>query len=100
MHRPVGAIVLAAGLGTRMNSAQAKVLHRLAGRPLITYPLAALRGAGVEPIVVVVGYQADAVRAACAPYCVHFAMQTQLKGTGDATLAAQAVLADFDGDLL
>jgi bifunctional UDP-N-acetylglucosamine pyrophosphorylase/glucosamine-1-phosphate N-acetyltransferase len=99
-HRPVGAIVLAAGLGTRMNSRQAKVLHRLGGRPLISYPLAALRGAGVDPIVVVVGYQADAVRAACAPYAVRFALQTRQKGTGHATRAAQSVLGGFAGDLL
>jgi len=99
-HRPVGAIVLAAGLGTRMNSEQAKVLHRLGGRPLITYPLSALRAAGADPIVVVVGYQADAVRAACAPYGVRFAEQTEQKGTGHATRAAAAVLGAFDGDLL
>ena len=96
----MGAIVLAAGLGTRMNSGQAKVLHRLGGRPLITYPLAALRAAGVDPIVVVVGYQADDVRAVCAPYGARFARQTQQKGTGHATRAAAAVLGDFDGDLL
>jgi bifunctional UDP-N-acetylglucosamine pyrophosphorylase/glucosamine-1-phosphate N-acetyltransferase len=83
-----------------MNSALAKVLHRLGGRPLITYPLAALRTAGVDPIVVVVGHQADAVRAACAPYGARFALQAQQQGTGDATRAAAAVLGDFDGDLL
>lgn len=100
MPHPVGAIVLAAGLGTRMKSAQAKVLHRLGGRPLIAYPLAALRSVGVDPIVVVVGYQADAVREACAPYGVRFAVQTQQKGTGHATQMARAALRDFSGDLL
>jgi bifunctional UDP-N-acetylglucosamine pyrophosphorylase/glucosamine-1-phosphate N-acetyltransferase len=100
MPHPVGAIVLAAGLGTRMKSAQAKVLHRLGGRPLIAYPLAALRSIGVDPIVVVVGYQADAVRAACAPFGVRFAVQTEQKGTGHATQTARAVLRDFSGDLL
>jgi len=81
-----------------MKSARAKVLHHLAGKPLIAYPLAALRRAGVDPIVVVVGYQADAVRAACAPYDVRFAVQTEQKGTGDATRAAQPALQDFAGD--
>jgi bifunctional UDP-N-acetylglucosamine pyrophosphorylase/glucosamine-1-phosphate N-acetyltransferase len=99
-QRPVGAIVLAAGLGTRMNSARAKVLHHLAGRPLISYPLAALRTAGVDPIVVVVGYQAEAVMAACAPYGVRVAVQAEQRGTGHATQAAQAALGDFSGDLL
>ena len=83
-----------------MNSAQAKVLHRLGGRPLIAYPLVALRSIGVDPIVVIVGHQADAVRAACAPYGVRFAVQTQQKGTGHAAQTARAVLRDFGGDLL
>jgi bifunctional UDP-N-acetylglucosamine pyrophosphorylase/glucosamine-1-phosphate N-acetyltransferase len=98
--RPVGAIVLAAGLGTRMKSSLAKVLHHLAGRPLISYPLAALRAAGVDPIVVVVGHQAAAVRAACEPYGVRCAMQDAQKGTGHATLCARGALADFAGDVV
>ncbi|MFI5364458.1 MAG: bifunctional UDP-N-acetylglucosamine diphosphorylase/glucosamine-1-phosphate N-acetyltransferase GlmU [Candidatus Binatia bacterium] len=92
--------MLAAGLGTRMKSARAKVLHHLGGKPLIAYPLAALRRVGVDPIVVVVGYQADAVRAACAPFDTRFAVQTEQKGTGDATRAAQAALRGFTGDLV
>jgi bifunctional UDP-N-acetylglucosamine pyrophosphorylase / glucosamine-1-phosphate N-acetyltransferase len=99
-QQPVGAIVLAAGLGTRMQSAQAKVLHHLGGQPLIHYPLAALRRIGADPIVVVVGYQADAVREACAPFGVRFALQAEQKGTGHAALMAQSALADFDGDLV
>jgi bifunctional UDP-N-acetylglucosamine pyrophosphorylase/glucosamine-1-phosphate N-acetyltransferase len=83
-----------------MKSARAKVLHHLAGKPLIAYPLAALRRVGVDPIVVVVGYQAEAVRAACAPYDVRFAVQAEQKGTGDAVRAAQAALRDFSGNLL
>ena len=83
-----------------MHSAQAKVLHQLAGRPLITYPLAALRRAAIDPIVVVVGYQAEAVRAACQPYGVRFALQTVQRGTGDATRVAQTALRDFEGDLV
>src|SRR5882672_4415111 len=100
MQRPVGAIVLAAGLGTRMKSAWAKVLHRLNGRPLIAYPLAALRSIGVEPIVVVVGYQAEAVQQACAPYGVRFARQAEQRGTGHAARMAAAPLRDFEGDLV
>ena len=63
--RPLGAIVLAAGLGTRMRSRRAKVLHELGGRALITYPLIALQKAGAHPIVVIVGHQEAEVRAAC-----------------------------------
>ena len=83
-----------------MNSAQAKVLHRLGGRPLIAYPLAALRSIGVDPIVVVVGYQADAVRAVCAPFGVRFVVQAEQKGTGHATQMVRPALRDFSGDLL
>jgi bifunctional UDP-N-acetylglucosamine pyrophosphorylase / glucosamine-1-phosphate N-acetyltransferase len=92
--------VLAAGLGTRMQSARAKVLHELAGRPLIAYPLTALRRIGVDPIVVVVGYQADAVRAACTPYAVRFALQAEQKGTGHAVQMAHSALRNFAGDLV
>jgi len=99
-QRAVGAIVLAGGLGTRMKSSLAKVLHHLAGRPLISYPLAALHSAGVDPIVVVVGHQAEAVRAACERYGVRCAVQDEQKGTGHATLCARAALADFDGDVV
>jgi len=67
MERPLGAVILAAGLGTRMRSTRAKVLHELAGLPLIRYPLAALRALRAAQVVVVVGHQADAVAAAAPP---------------------------------
>ncbi|MGB1278181.1 MAG: NTP transferase domain-containing protein, partial [Nannocystaceae bacterium] len=60
----VAGVVLAAGKGTRMASSLPKVLHPLAGRPLVAYPLDAARAAGVARMVVVIGYQADAVREA------------------------------------
>src|SRR5262249_41861605 len=58
----LGAVVLAAGLGTRMRSARAKVLHELGGKPLLEWPLAAVRALGAARTVVVVGHQADEVR--------------------------------------
>src|SRR5262249_62124533 len=61
-QRPVAAIVLAAGLGTRMRSARAKVLHELGGLPLLRYPLAAVGTLAPDRVVVVVGHQADEVR--------------------------------------
>src|SRR6185503_8604991 len=60
--RPLGAVVLAAGLGTRMRSGRAKVLHELGGQPLIRYPLATLAGLHPERVALVVGHQSDAVR--------------------------------------
>ncbi len=100
--RPLGAIVLAAGLGTRMRSAEAKVLHRLGGRPLIAWPLAALRELGVARTVVVVGHQAEAVRAAAAAALagVETVHQAEQRGTGDAVRCAAGAFAGFDGDVL
>jgi len=94
--------VLAAGLGTRMRSARAKVLHELGGRPLVRYPLAAV--AGLEParIVVVVGHQADEVRSAvlASGLPVDTVVQAEQRGTGHAAQCAVPALGDFDGDVL
>jgi bifunctional UDP-N-acetylglucosamine pyrophosphorylase/glucosamine-1-phosphate N-acetyltransferase len=101
--RPTGAIVLAAGLGTRMKSDRAKVLHELAGRPLLHWPLAALRALGVERTVIVVGHQADQVTAAARSAGlagVTTALQAEQRGTGHAVQCAAGALADFDGDVL
>src|SRR2546430_2889309 len=64
--RPLGAVILAAGLGTRMRSAHAKVLHELGGRPLVRYPLDALATLAPDRVALVVGHQADAVQGAAA----------------------------------
>src|SRR5216684_1371418 len=57
----LAAIVLAAGKGTRMRSARAKVLHELLGRPLVAYPVGLARELGASPVVAVLGHQRDAV---------------------------------------
>jgi bifunctional UDP-N-acetylglucosamine pyrophosphorylase/glucosamine-1-phosphate N-acetyltransferase len=100
LNGQLGAIVMAAGLGTRMRSQHAKVLHRLAGTPLIRYPLAALHSLQARPLVVVVGHQAEAVMAACGGFDAHFAHQRQPRGTGHAVQCGVAELAGFAGDLL
>ncbi len=64
MEQPTIAVVLAAGKGTRMRSDRAKVLHEAAGRPLLGWVLDAAGKAGCDRCAVVVGHQADAVRAA------------------------------------
>ncbi len=93
----VKALVLAAGKGVRMKSDRAKVLHEVLGRPVLEYVLKNLREAGVEDIVVVVGHQADRVKAV-APGC-RFVEQTEQKGTGHAVQAAEKELAGFSGEL-
>ena len=88
----IGAVVLAAGQGTRMRSSLPKVLHPLAGRPMVGWVLDALAGAGVERTVVVVGHGSDAVRDAL-PAGVGAAVQEPRLGTGHAT---QVGLAELD----
>jgi len=81
------AIVLAAGQGTRMKSDVPKVLHRLAGRPMIDYPLHAALDAGIERVIVVVGHGRDAVTATLSQRFdarVTMAVQNVQRGSGDA----------------
>ncbi len=95
------AIVLAAGKGTRMGSELPKVLVEACGKPLVSYVLAALRGAGIEKIVVVVGYEADLVRQTLADEPgVSFAEQTEQLGTGHAVMMCREQLAEHDGPVV
>lgn len=99
-HTPLAVVVIAAGKGTRMRSPLAKVLHPLAGRPLIRHVLEVARRLAPEQLVVVVGHQAEAVQAACAPYDVTCVVQEPQLGTGHAVAQAEAILATFPGDVL
>ena len=86
-------MILAAGKGTRMKSARAKVLHPLLGVPLLDHVVRAVRSVGVDPITVVVGHQAEAVEAAMAGRGLAFARQDPPLGTGHAVQAAREHLA-------
>jgi bifunctional UDP-N-acetylglucosamine pyrophosphorylase / glucosamine-1-phosphate N-acetyltransferase len=81
----IGVVVLAAGQGTRMRSDLPKVLHPLAGRPLIGWVLDAVSAAGASHTVVVIGNGADAVRQQL-PAGLGIAIQHQRRGTGDAAM--------------
>jgi bifunctional UDP-N-acetylglucosamine pyrophosphorylase/glucosamine-1-phosphate N-acetyltransferase len=91
------AIVMAAGKGTRMKSDLAKVLHRAAGRPLVSWMLDLLESIDIDRTVVVVGHQADAVREVL-PDRVETALQAAQLGTGHATMVGLAALQPGDGD--
>lgn len=96
MDANVTAIVLAAGAGTRMKSGRAKVLHELAGRPMLGHALAAVQGSGARRRVVVIGHQREQVAEALAtldPEAV-VAVQHERKGTGDAVRAALGALGE------
>lgn len=94
-------VVLAAGKGTRMKSAVPKVLHRIAGQPMLDHVLRAAGTLHPSSLTVVVGHQADMVRAAYAGRPdVRFVVQDQQLGTGHALLQAEALLQGQAGTLL
>jgi bifunctional UDP-N-acetylglucosamine pyrophosphorylase / glucosamine-1-phosphate N-acetyltransferase len=103
-HTPLAAIVLAAGKGTRMKTQRAKVLHRVCGKPMVYFPVKRALEAGADPVVVVIGHQADEVEAALrealpgAP--LRFARQERQLGTAHAVLAAKAALRGHHGPVL
>ncbi|NQU72556.1 MAG: bifunctional UDP-N-acetylglucosamine diphosphorylase/glucosamine-1-phosphate N-acetyltransferase GlmU [Rhodospirillales bacterium] len=92
------AIVLAAGLGTRMKSALPKVLHPVAGRAMVLHLLDRLDELSFDRKIVVTGRDAQAVTRAVAP--VPTAIQDPPLGTAHAVLAARDEMAGFDGDVL
>lgn len=94
------AVILAAGKGTRMRSKRAKVLHPICGRPMLHTVVETVRRAGAERIIVVVGHQAEEVKAACAGLDVEFVLQPQQLGTGHAVAQAEPLLAHYRGPLL
>jgi bifunctional UDP-N-acetylglucosamine pyrophosphorylase/glucosamine-1-phosphate N-acetyltransferase len=102
MRIPVTVVILAAGLGTRMKSRKAKVLHRAGGRALIEHVVeTALKLAPAERIFVVVGHQAEEVRKAVAAAPggsgIGFIEQKEQKGTGHALMVGREALAGLDG---
>jgi bifunctional UDP-N-acetylglucosamine pyrophosphorylase/glucosamine-1-phosphate N-acetyltransferase len=87
MKESVSVVILAAGLGTRMRSRRAKVLHRAGGLTLIEHVAAAATSVAAEDrVVVVVGHQADEVRRIFAGRRIRFADQVEQKGTGHAVM--------------
>ena len=96
------AIVLAAGKGTRMQSELPKVLCEAAGRPLVEYVLDSLREAGVERLVVVVGYKAEMVQERLSANYdnIQFALQEEQLGTGHAVMMCRDLVADHNGPVI
>ena len=98
--RPLAVIILAAGQGTRMKSAKHKVLHPVAGRPMLLHLLASVAELRPERQVVVVGAGREQVEAAVAGTGAVIAVQEQQQGTGHAVAQAHDALAGFAGDIL
>lgn len=100
MTRPVAAIILAAGKGTRMKSDLHKVLHPIAGRPMLLHLIDSVKQLSPERMVVVTGAGREQVEAAVAPLGVETALQAEQLGTGHAVAQAREALAGFDGNVL
>ncbi|HAT35553.1 MAG TPA: bifunctional UDP-N-acetylglucosamine diphosphorylase/glucosamine-1-phosphate N-acetyltransferase GlmU [Rhodospirillaceae bacterium] len=94
-HKTI-AVVLAAGKGTRMKSALPKVLHPLAGKPMVGHVLAAAEALGPEKAIIVVGPDMEVVEAAVAPH--QTVRQKDRLGTADAVKCALPSLADTSAD--
>ncbi|MCW3158891.1 bifunctional UDP-N-acetylglucosamine diphosphorylase/glucosamine-1-phosphate N-acetyltransferase GlmU [Micropruina sp. KQZ13P-5] len=100
--RVAAVVIMAAGAGTRMKSATAKVLHQLAGRSMLSYAVEAASAVEPEHLVVVVGHQRDQVTAhlsEIAPQVVT-AVQEQQNGTGDAVRSGLAALGELAGEVV
>ena len=93
-------IILAAGQGTRMKSAKPKVMHEIAHLPILGHVIAAMKGAGIERIVVVTAPAADDVRAFAKSRGAESIVQDKQLGTGHAAACAAPVLKDFPGVLI
>jgi len=95
----IAVVVLAAGQGTRMKSRQSKVLHPVAGRPMLSYPLAAAEALCPAHLITVVGRDAADVREKFDGRTA-FVDQTEQHGTGHAVLQAKNALREHAGDVL
>jgi bifunctional UDP-N-acetylglucosamine pyrophosphorylase / glucosamine-1-phosphate N-acetyltransferase len=99
MTNPIAAIILAAGKGTRMKSDLHKVLHPIAGRPMLMHLMASVDALSPAKKVVIVGDKAEQLEAALAG-SAELAVQDPQLGTGHAVQQAESALAGFDGDVL
>ena len=81
------AVILAAGKGVRMKSNLPKVVHKAAGKPLVAHVADAVRAAGIEDIIIVVGHGREEVQKVFAGDQVKFVTQEQQLGTGHAPVS-------------
>jgi len=99
-QKKLAVIILAAGKGTRMKSSLAKVLQPLSGKTLLHYVLKTVAELNADRVGVVVGFQADKVKAAFPDPKLEFVEQKEQLGTGHAAQQTESCFKDFDGDIL
>ncbi len=98
--KDLNVLIMAAGKGTRMVSNRAKVLHPVCGTPMIRFIYDAARLLRPDGIIVVIGHDADLVRAALKGSDARFVLQVEQRGTGHAVMVARDLLEGISGDLL
>ncbi len=99
-NQGLAAVILAAGEGTRMESDLAKVLHRIGGKTMIRRIVESVKNTSPGRIIVVVGYQAEAVKEEFNGEDIDFALQEKRLGTGHAVMQTKGVLEDFSGTVI
>lgn len=92
----INAVILAAGEGTRMKSNNPKVSHKVCGKPMVQHVIDSAISAGIDDIIVVVGYKAEMVKE-CIKTDVKYALQEKQLGTGHAVMCALDFIKDNDG---
>ncbi len=97
---PLTVLVLAAGIGKRMRSKTIKLLHPVAGRPMVAYVVEAAKALRPDRLVAVVGHQAEEVQEALDGTCDAFVLQAEQRGTGHAVLRAAPSLPKARGSVL
>lgn len=97
-NKNLAVVILAAGVGTRMKSSLPKVMHKIAGKPMVLHALDTARALGAEKIITVIGPAMEDARDAVAPHPI--TVQERRLGTGDAVKAALPELKGFSGDVL
>ena len=101
MRNNIAAVILAAGMGTRMKSDKAKVLHEVVGRPMILYVVETARKAVGDDVIVVVGNQAQKVREIISETAqLHYAYQEKQLGTAHAVLCAMPHIPDHCDEII
>ena len=93
-------LIMAAGMGKRMKSDLPKVLHRIAGKPMVHHVVDLARKVGSDRVILIIGYKRELVVEETRDSGVEWVIQAEQNGTGDAVEACRSVLEGYDGDVL
>ena len=100
MNKPLAAVILAAGKGTRMGSDLPKVLHEVGGKPMIVHVIHTARNLGAKKIITVIGHKYEMVQKELENESVNCILQLQQLGTAHAVMQCQDFLSDFQDNII